>query len=248
MSDVRLRELERSFQQSGSFDDEVAVVSERLRCGVVTGFGLRIAAEDLGNRAAQEALGLPQGIAPAIDHRRLSERLTTTWFKDGDARDHSLATKAAAILALECARLIRINESEMIRHHSVVDMMSRAARDLWSSVTGAVGVTVAHHPALVQGYCTTVRQHWHDAELQDMDDLTVALAIIGFALEAYHNGSSPLVEPANCFLRSSIFYRFEHPVRHVWFHTAMQCALLPHLIGHPSRIPHPPELSMVVVD
>lgn len=44
MSDARLRELKRRWQQSGAVDDEAAFLRERVRVGDLTALRLRIAA------------------------------------------------------------------------------------------------------------------------------------------------------------------------------------------------------------
>lgn len=58
MSDVRLRELERRWQETGDLEDCAAVVAARIRAGVIPRYGVT-AAFLLGNECAQIALGGP---------------------------------------------------------------------------------------------------------------------------------------------------------------------------------------------
>jgi hypothetical protein len=66
MSDARLRELERRWQETGTVADEAAVLRERVRVGRLDRTRLEAAA-CIGSPAAQAALGgTPDGVAPLV--------------------------------------------------------------------------------------------------------------------------------------------------------------------------------------
>jgi hypothetical protein len=78
MSDDRLRELERRFATSGALEDEVALVQERLRTGVIVDRRLRLAAA-LGREAAGTLVREPPALDALVVRRRLPSEGEARW-------------------------------------------------------------------------------------------------------------------------------------------------------------------------
>ncbi|MEZ6187822.1 MAG: hypothetical protein R3F62_22785 [Planctomycetota bacterium] len=111
MTDLRVRELERRWQESGSVDDEAALLRERARVGDLEADRIELGAY-LGHPAALVALGRSRDDRPIEDwlsdipsHREFCQRFVLAaataclpaWYRDHPAWPEEFAAREAAL-------------------------------------------------------------------------------------------------------------------------------------------------------
>lgn len=241
MSDARLRELERRFGQSGALDDEVLLICERLRVGDISPQALAVAADLIQYPAAQLALGDEHVARQAPTAQRWETELHAIPFTDGEGMVRPLGMLAAAVLATEAAWLYESN-TQAVGH---VERLIKSVRNIMFRMRGSR----KHHVHLLSEWDRTdagqVRIAWCGGGLDDVEPGDLLRALMTFTVQYVHSREADLAFIIGVFLCRVPIFGFSQQIRHRWFQTAMMHALIPHLIGHPSTIPHPPHLSDV---
>jgi hypothetical protein len=117
MSDARLRELERRWQESGSVEDEAALLAARTRAGQLEPCALRLQAY-LGHPAARRALGEDPEPTLARPGRRLNKALERFGSANGVVDHLAFACEDLAgpagheLVAREMARFLLMSSEE----------------------------------------------------------------------------------------------------------------------------------------
>lgn len=241
MSDKQVRDLERRLTQSGALDDEVALIRERLRVGLIDSHALDVAADSLGYPAAQVVLCGAASPVTIIDHSRFSSELHVIAFTDVDGHVHPLGVKGAAVLANEAARLLDTSDPVDPRGCRLLE----SVRNIYHRMNGARKRTVHPLGESEIEFAAIVRQNWHAEALNRFADRGLVLALMVMTVQYVQFRSAAFEEILGCFLREAPLGGFSRDLRLRWFRTAMMQALIPELLGIPSLVPHPPDLSFM---
>lgn len=239
MSDARLRELERRFALSGALDDEAAVIGERLRVGAITSHALGVASDDLYYPAARIVSGKDLQVEPALSARTLESALHVIPFTDGDGGVHPLGVLGAAVLADEAGHILRTYEPTTRRIRRLIE----SAGNILPRMRGSRKRVI--HPLDNEDVdlANIVRLDWCGGAINDLSGTIVLSALMVFTVQYVQSRESDLAVIIACFTRRSAICGYSQELRRRWFHSAMLHALMPHLVGHSSTIPHPPHLS-----
>lgn len=235
MSDARLRELERRFAQSKSADDEAAVICERLRVGAITPHALDVAADLLQYPAARMALGNDSTPRQAPTAQRWESELHAIPFMRGDRGAHPLGVMAAAVLAVEAGRMMECSDDRYPRNDPLIESVCNILRYFSDSRKPKV------HSLSVDD--RNDAGHVRNGGIEYVHSSRLLTGLMTVTVQYFRKRKSGLDIIIGCFLRREPVFEFAHEIRQRWFQTAMMNALIPHLVGHPSTIPHPPHLS-----
>jgi hypothetical protein len=104
MTDARLRALERRWRESGSLEDEVAYLLERLRTGDLLRDRVELAAY-CGHAAARHALGAEAPPAPPRPEQVLTGITQKRWGAAAKAQAFEIAAEIAAASFAEAGEL-----------------------------------------------------------------------------------------------------------------------------------------------
>ena len=245
MSDARLRELERRFEQSRSVEDEAALIYERLRVGAITAPGVTAAAELVQYPAARLALGGDQRTWQAPTAQRWESELNVISFTDGEGIVRPLGMLAAAVLATEAAWLYE-SQGQLIGR---AERLAQSVRNIMGRMMyGSPNRAVQPLSAWDRTDAQQVRLDWCAGGLEYVEPRNLLSALMTLTVQYVETSDAELAVIIGCFLRRTPIFGFIQQTRQRWFQTAMMRALLPHLIGHPSTIPHPTHLSDVVLE